>query len=130
MRYVATILVFVAMPLAAHHSTAAEYDLSRVTIIQGVVTKVEWLNPHARFWLDVEGAAGSTIQWNVEMGSPNGLMRLGWTRSTIKPGDRITVDVSPAKDGTHHANARSVTLADGRVMSCGACGAMWALPLH
>ena len=129
MRHARVILLFAAVPLFGHHSTAAEYDLNKVVTIQGVVAKVEWMNPHARFWLDVKDAAGGTTQWEVEMGSPNGLMRLGWTRSTIKPEDVITVDVSVAKDGSHHANARSVTLADGQVMSCGACGAMWALPL-
>jgi hypothetical protein len=109
-------LVFAAMPLVAHHSMRAEYDMSQVITIQGVVNKIEWMNPHARFYIDVLDAAGSTVRWEVELGSPNGLVRSGWTRDTIKPGDRITVDVSVAKNGGHLACARAITLADGRVM--------------
>jgi hypothetical protein len=110
------VLAFAAMPLAAHHSMRAEYDMSKVVTIQGVVTKIEWMNPHARFFLDVPDAAGTTIKWEVELGSPNGLMRERWTRDTIKQGYRITVDVSLAKNGAHLACARTITLADGRVM--------------
>jgi hypothetical protein len=110
-------LLFAAMPLAAHHSMRAEYDMSKVVTIQGTVTKIEWMNPHARFYIDVLDAAGSTVQWGVELGSPNTLMKKeGWTRDTLKPGDRITVDLSLAKNGAHLACARAITLADGRVM--------------
>jgi hypothetical protein len=108
-------LALAAMPLAAHHSMRGEYDLSKVITIQGVVTKREWMNPHARFYLEVTDAIGSAVIWELELGSPNGLMRQGWGKDTIKSGDRITADVSLAKNGAHIACVRVVTLADGRV---------------
>jgi hypothetical protein len=85
--------------------------------MQGAATKIEWTNPHARFFMDVIDAAGDTINWNVELPSPMGLERRGWKRTTLKPGDPITVDVWLAKDGSHRADARIVTLPDGRTMS-------------
>lgn len=109
-------LALAAMPLVAHHSMRAEYDLSKVVTMQGVVTKIEWMNPHARVYLDVKGAAGGTVNWEIEFGSPNGLMREGLTKNDFKTGDRITVDISLAKNGGHLACARAITLADGRVM--------------
>ena len=76
-----------------------------------MVTKIEWMNPHAYFYVDVTGADGTIVNWGLEMGSPNGLMRAGWTRNTLKIGDVVTVDGSRAKDGTHTGNVRAVTLA-------------------
>jgi hypothetical protein len=104
-----------AMPLLAHHAMRAEYDLSKVTAIQGVVTKIEWMNPHARIYVDaIDATTANAVNWELELGSPNGLMQQGWTRDTIKPGDRIKVDVSLAKTGGHLACVRAITLADGR----------------
>jgi hypothetical protein len=120
-------LVFAAMPLSAHHSTRAAFDSSTIVTIQGIANKLEWLNPHARFFLEVTDAAGGTVNWDVELPSPNGLMRQGWGRNDLKPGDRITVDVWLAKDGSHRAYARTVTLSDGRIMS-GKSG--WDDPPH
>jgi hypothetical protein len=117
MRYVGVVLVFAAMPLTAHHSTRAVYDDSRIVRLQGAVTKLEWLNPHARFYMDVTDAAGNTVNWNIELPSPGGLMREGWRRADLNPGDRIAVDVWFAKDGTHRADARVVMLPDGRALS-------------
>jgi len=114
---VGLVLAFAAMPLAAHHSMRAEYDMSKVVTIQGVVTKIEWMNPHARFYISVLGATGGTDEWEVELGSPNVLMKESWTRDTIKTGDRITVDISLAKEGAHLACARAIMLADGRVLT-------------
>jgi len=77
----------------------------------GAVTKVEWMNPHTWFYIDVKDESGKVTNWAVEMGSPNGLMRAGWTRNSMKVGDVVTVEGSRAKDGSTNANARSVTLA-------------------
>jgi hypothetical protein len=103
-----------ALPVLAHHSFAAEYDAAKPVTLKGTVTKVEWMNPHARFYIDVKDDAGAVTNWEFELGSPNGLMRAGWTRNSLKQGDAVTVSGSLAKDGSHLANARSVVLADGR----------------
>ena len=107
------------LPSVAHHAFVAEYDASKSTTLQGVVTKVEWTNPHARFYIDVKDKNGAVINWNLELASPNALRRLGWARDAIKVGDTVSVLVAPAKDGTKMANARTVTLADGRKMVAG-----------
>ena len=102
-----------ALPAVAHHSFDAEYDGNKTIVLTGVVTKVEWMNPHARFYVDVKENDGSVTNWNLELGSPASLIRRGWTRKSLKVGDQITVKASLAKDGSKMANARSVTLADG-----------------
>ena len=99
-----------AVPVVAHHSFAAEFDAARALTLKGVVTKIEWQNPHTYFYLDVSGAEGKVVNWGMEMGSPNGLMRQGWTRNTLKIGDSVTVEGSQAKDGTNVGNARVVIL--------------------
>jgi len=94
----------------AHHSFAAEFDASKPLTLKGIVTKIEWANPHTYFYMDVtEG--DKVTNWGMEMGSPNGLMRQGWTRNTLHVGDEVTVEGSQAKDGAHVGNARAVTLA-------------------
>ena len=108
-----------ALPVFAHHSFAAEYDASKPVELKGVVTKMEWTNPHARFYIDVKDANGNVTNWNFELASPNVLSRNGWTRHTLKEGDAITVQGSRAKDGSYLANARSVTLADGKKVFAG-----------
>jgi hypothetical protein len=95
----------------AHHSFAAEFDANNALELKGVVTKVEWMNPHTYFYMDVTGADGKIVNWGLELGSPNGLMRAGWTRNTLKVGDVVTVEGSRAKDGTNVGNARAVILA-------------------
>jgi hypothetical protein len=98
------------VPVAAHHSFSAEYDSKKVTTITGTVTKVEWMNPHVYFFIDVEGADGKVANWACEMGPPNGLQRSGWTRNTMKIGDEVTVNGTLAKDGSNQVNARTVTM--------------------
>jgi hypothetical protein len=98
----------------AHHSFAAEYDVKKPVTLKGTVTNVEWTNPHARFYIDVKDESGTVSNWNLELASPNVLVRQGWSRHTLKVGDQITVEGSQAKDGSQMANARSVTLADGK----------------
>jgi Family of unknown function (DUF6152) len=103
-----------AAPVLAHHSFGAEFDREKSFEFTGVVTKVEWLNPHMYFYMDVEDDAGQVRTWAMEMGSPNGLMRNGWTQNTLKIGDEVTVEGSLARDGSEKGNASSVTLASGR----------------
>jgi hypothetical protein len=98
-------------PLPAHHSFSAEYDAKKAVELKGIVTKVEWMNPHVYFYLDVKDDGGNIVNWAMEMGPPNGLERSGWTRNTMKVGDEVIVEGTLAKDGAKQANARSVTMA-------------------
>ena len=111
---VAGVLVMAsAMPVLAHHSFAAEFDATKPVNLTGVVTKVEWMNPHTYFYIDVKDESGKVTNWACEMGSPNGLTRQGWTRNTLHVGLVVTMDGTRAKDGTNRANARNV-LVDGK----------------
>ena len=109
-----------AAQASAHHSFAAQYDPQMPITFTGVVTKVEWLNPHARFYVDVKDDKGAVNNWECELASPNGLMRIGWKRDSLKIGEEITVEGFRARDGSFEANTQSVTRADGTKMFTGA----------
>ena len=115
----AAMTALIAQPSAAHHSFAAEFDASSPIELTGTVTKVEWANPHTYFYMDVTSPKGDVESWALEMGSPNGLMRRGWTRDSMKIGDVVTVTGSRAKDGSTKGNARSVVLSTGKRLFAG-----------
>jgi hypothetical protein len=106
----------------AHHSFAAEYDANKPVTLKGTVSKIEWMNPHARFYVDVRDEKGNVTNWNLELASPNVLVRNGWTRKSLNVGDEVVVEGSAAKDGSKMANARVVKLADGRRVFAGSSG--------
>ena len=104
-------LMFAAAPVLAHHSFAAEFDSKKPVTIKGHVTKIDWMNPHVWFYINVKNEDGTLTNWGVEMGPPHGLQSRGWTRTTMKLGDEVVVEGSLAKNGSKRTNARSVTMA-------------------
>jgi len=107
-----TCVLLAAAPLLAHHSFAAEYDAKKPIELKGTITKVDWMNPHVYFYIDVKDDSGKIANWAFEMGPPRLLERGGWKKSTMKEGDEVIVSGTLAKDGGKHGNARSVTLAN------------------
>jgi len=106
--------VLLAYPIFGHHSFSAEYDRSQSVTLKGVVTRVDWMNPHAMVYMDVPSPSGRVTSWEFELGSPNGLMRIGWNRYSIKKGDQITVKGFRARDQSNLVNASLIILADGK----------------
>jgi hypothetical protein len=103
-------LLLAAMPALAHHSFKAQYDESQMVTVSGTVTKVSWRNPHVLVFVDVKDDAGKVANWQMELASPNGLMRQGWKLDSVKQGDQVTVSGFRARDGSNVANARKVIL--------------------
>ena len=116
----ALVLAAFATPLAAHHSFGAEYDANQPITLTGVLTRIEWTNPHSFFYMDVSDKDGKVANWKFEGYGPGVLYRLGWKKDvTMKPGDRITVFAWRARDGSNWAHSREITLADGRKLMFG-----------
>src|SRR6202167_2060792 len=114
--YLTTLVLMASVQLWAHHSFAAEFDANKRVTLKGVVTSVDWRNPHIYVYLNVKDDRGNVNEWACELGPPNVLMRQGWTRNTVKEGDEVTIDGAVAKDSSNRCNARSVTLAGGRTV--------------
>jgi len=113
-------LLMAVMPAIAHHSFAAEYDRTKPIKFTGKITKVEWMNPHIYFYIDVkDDSSGKITNWACEGGAPNGLYRQGWRKDSLKVGDTVTIDGWRAKDGSNLMNAGSVILADGKKVFSG-----------
>jgi len=108
-----------AVPVFAHHSFAAEFDGKKQISLTGVVTKVDWVNPHAYIYIDVKGEGGAVVNWGIETGAPNMLYRQGWRKDDLKVGDMVTLDAFLAKDGSHTGAAYQVKLPDGRKVFAG-----------
>jgi hypothetical protein len=104
------------LPLLAHHSVAAQYDIDKIVTIRGVITKTEWTNPYTRFWVDAKNDDGSVSNWVMETLPPAALKRLGVKQGFLKQGDPVTMDIWAAKDGSKLGNALTLTLPDGQTM--------------
>ena len=100
-----------ARPVVAHHAFAAEFDAAKPVKLTGAVTKVDWTNPHAWIYVDIKDETGKVANWGFELASPNGLMRNGWTRFSLKPGEVVTIEGTRAKNGSTNANAAAVIIA-------------------
>jgi hypothetical protein len=108
------VLLLAMLPASAHHAFASEYDEKKLVTVSGMVTAFKWTNPHAWLYVDVKDEKGEVTSWGFEMGSPGGLTRRGWRKTELNEGDQVSVDGFAAKDGRNVANARTVTLPDGR----------------
>jgi hypothetical protein len=116
-------LLAAALPAAAHHAFSLEYDEKKPVKFEGVVTKVEWTNPHARVYVDVAAPGGSVVNWNLELASLSALVRNGWTRNSLKVGEKVKVEGYEGRGAdTHRANATVIMTADGRSLFSGVAG--------
>jgi DNA/RNA endonuclease YhcR with UshA esterase domain len=123
-RWAVLLVLAAAAPALAHHSFAGEYDAKKPVTITGKVTKVEWTNPHARFYVDAKEADGTVTHWAFELGSPNLLIRYGFTKDLLTIGSEVTVEGYQALDGTKVANGKSVKFPDGKVLAAGSAAAL------
>jgi hypothetical protein len=115
----AIVLLSASAPVLAHHGFVVEFDEKKPITLAGVVTKMEFMNPHIYFYLDVKGKDGKVVNWALEGGPPNVLYRQGWRKDTVKPGDKVTVKGFRARDGSNLASCSSITFPDGREISAG-----------
>jgi uncharacterized protein DUF6152 len=115
----AGLLVTASLPLAAHHSFAAEFDSTKAVTLEGVVTKLDWTNPHIWIYLDTKDESGAVAHWQCEGGPPNTLTRNGWSKDSLKTGDQATIEGFRSKDGSNTCNARSVKLPNGKSVFAG-----------
>ena len=113
-------VLLAARPGVAHHAFAAEFDSDKPVKLTGAVTRLDWTNPHAWIYVDIKDETGKVANWGFELASPNGLMRNGWTRFSLKPGDVVTIEGSRAKNGSTNANAQSVVTSTGQKLFAGA----------
>src|SRR5437588_12710233 len=102
-------LIVAAVPIRAHHSFSAQFDASKQVKLEGIVTKIAWANPHVYFYVDVKNSDGAMVNWACETNGPNGLIRQGWKRDSLKVGDHVTISAYLAKDGSNTVDARQVT---------------------
>jgi Family of unknown function (DUF6152) len=116
----ACLIAAAALPAWAHHSFASEFDASKPVKLEGTVTKMEWINPHSWIHIDVKNPDGTVTSWMIEGGSPNALLRRGFTKHSLEPGSQIIVEGYQAKDGANRANGRDLTFSDGRKLFLGA----------
>ncbi len=117
------VLLTLAIPAFGHHSFAAEYDASQpVSLKNATVTKVEWTNPHTWVYIDFKNSSGEVEHWQCEGGAPNRLVREGWSKDTLKPGDVVTIDGYKAKNGMNWCNSQTITLPDGKKVFAGSSG--------
>ena len=123
MRSIATVVVFTLMiaakPVLAHHAFSAEFDQAKPVKVQGEISRLEWTNPHAWLFIDSKGTDGKVVTWRFEMGPPNALLRMGWRKDSIPPGTEVKIEGYRAKSGQPVANAKTVTLPDGRELFSG-----------
>ncbi len=116
---VAVGLLLAVSPLPARHSFSSVFDQEKPVTLAGVVTKVDWMNPHTYFYIDVKDENAKVVNWGCESGPPGMLARNGWKKDTLKIGDQVKVEGYAAKDGSHLASARQIILADGRKVLAG-----------
>ena len=116
------LLAFGARPLSAHHAFSSEFDAKKPVKFEGTVTKMMWVNPHAWIYVDVKKPDGTTEEWMVEAGTPNTLLRRGFTKASLQPGTEIRVDGYQSKDGSLRANGRNLTLPNGETLLIGSSG--------
>ena len=112
----AGLLLAAVVPAFAHHAFAAEFDANKPVKLRGTVTKMEWINPHTWIYMDVKKPDGMVEEWMIEAGTPNTLLRRGFTRESLKAGTEVLVDGYQSKDGSLRANGRNLTLPDGKTL--------------